>query len=63
MYTESVPKRGGEDMAENREKITNIGDDAEMMSDGTLKRLMDYLKSVGWSDSQIVALLDYIAGK
>lgn len=50
-------------MAESREKITNIGDDAEMMSDGTLKRLMDYLKSVGWSDSQIVALLDYIAGK
>jgi len=54
---------GGESMAENKEKITNIGDDAEMMSDGTLKRLIDYLKSVGWSDSQIVALLDYITSK
>ena len=38
-------------------------DDVEMMSDGTLKRLIEYLKSIGWSDSQIVALLDYVAGK
>ena len=37
--------------------------DAEMMSDTTLKRLIEYLKSVGWSDSEIVKLLDYIAGK
>ena len=37
--------------------------DVEMMSDGTLKRLIEYLKSIGWSDSQIVALLDYVAGK
>ena len=50
-------------MAEEREKITYIGDDTEMMSDATLKRLIEYLKSVGWSDSQIVELLDYIAGK
>ena len=37
--------------------------DAEMMSDATLKRLIEYLRSVGWTDSQIVELLDYIAGK
>ena len=43
--------------------INRTGDDVEMMSDSTLKRLMDYLKSVGWSDSQIVELLDYIAKK
>ena len=49
-------------MAENVTK-NNMGDDAEMMSDKTLKRLMDYLKSVGWSDSEIVKLLDYIAEK
>ena len=55
--------KGDDDTAESREKIPNIGGDAEMMSDGTLKRLMDYLKSVGWSDSQIVALLDYIVCK
>ena len=49
-------------MAENVTN-NNMGDDAEMMSDKTLKRLMDYLKSVGWSDSEIVKLLDYIAEK
>ena len=38
-------------------------DDVEMMSDKTLKRLMDYLKSIGWSDSEIIKLLDYIAEK
>ena len=42
---------------------TDREDDVEMMSDGTLKRLMDYLKSVGWTDSEIVKLLDYVAGK
>lgn len=42
---------------------TDREDDAEMMSDKTLKRLMEYLKSVGWSDSEIVKLLDYIAEK
>ncbi|MBQ9797857.1 MAG: hypothetical protein IJW50_09070 [Clostridia bacterium] len=42
---------------------TDREDDVEMMRDGTLKRLMDYLKSVGWSDSEIVKLLDYVAGK
>ena len=39
------------------------GDDAEMMSDSTLKRLIEYLKSVGWSDTEIVKLLDYVATK
>lgn len=49
-------------MAENVSN-NNTGDGAEMMSDKTLKRLMDYLKSVGWSDSEIVKLLNYIAEK
>lgn len=35
--------------------------DAEMMSDGTMARLLEYLKSIGWSDSQIVELMAYIA--
>lgn len=39
------------------------GVDTEMMSDSTLKKLIDYLKSVGWSDTQIVSLLEYIASK
>ena len=39
------------------------GVDVEMMSDRTLKRLIEYLKSIGWNDSQIVSLLDYVAGK
>lgn len=37
--------------------------DVQMMSDTTLKRLIGYLKSIGWSGSDIVELLDYIAGK
>lgn len=49
-------------MAEKRIDI-EIGDDAEMMSDKTLYRLMDYLKSVGWSDSEIVKLLNYVTEK
>lgn len=43
--------------------ITHEGSDAEMMSDGTLKRLIEYLRSIKWSDEQIVALLDYIASR
>ena len=48
-----------------RADVCNIseGVEAEMMSDGTLKRLIEYLKSIGWNDSQIVSLLDYVAGK
>ena len=41
----------------------NEGIDAEMMSDATLKRLIEYLKEIGWSDSEIVELLTYIADK
>lgn len=37
--------------------------DAEMMSNATLKRLIEYLKSVGWTDSEIVELLTHIADK
>ena len=66
MQTESIgskDKKGGENM--KRADVCNIseGVEAEMMSDGTLKRLIEYLKSIGWNDSQIVSLLDYIAGK
>ena len=42
---------------------TNERIDAERMSDSTLKRLIEYLKSVGWTDSEIVKLLEYIAEK
>ena len=42
---------------------TDREDDVEMMSDGTLKKLIEYLKSIGWSDTQIVELLDYITSK
>lgn len=38
-------------------------DDVQMMSDTTLKRLIEYLKSIGWSDTEIVNLLNYIADK
>ena len=47
------------DFLKNQEE----GADVEMMSDGTLKKLIEYLKSKGWSDTQIVELLDYIASK
>ena len=39
------------------------GVDAEMMSDTMLCRLIEYLKSVGWTDAEIVKLLEYIAAK
>ncbi len=42
---------------------TEREDDVEMMSDGTLKRLIEYLKSNCWTDTEIVKLLDYIASK
>ena len=38
-------------------------DEVEMMSDRAMKRLIEYLKSIGWSDTQIVNLLDYVASK
>lgn len=44
-------------------KIQEEGADAEMMSDSTLQKLIAYLKSIGWSDSQIVDLLDHVTGK
>ena len=50
-------------MADCSTPNTNREDVVEMMSDKTLKRLIEYLKSVGWSDSQIVKLLNYIAEK
>ena len=47
----------------NGHEIENERIDVEMMSDSTLKKLIEYLKSVGWNDSQIVELLDYITSK
>lgn len=35
-----------------------------MMSDKTLNALIEYLKAVkGWTDSEVVALLEYISKK
>lgn len=42
---------------------TDERDDAQVMSDTVLKRLIEYLRRIGWLDSEIVELLDYIAGK
>jgi len=43
------------------ENILTAGGDAEMMSDSTLQKLIDYLKSVkGWTDAKIVELLEHI---
>lgn len=40
------------------------GDGVEMMSDKTLNRLIAYLKNIkGWSDIEIVSMLDYISSK
>ena len=41
----------------------NERNDVEMMSDGTMARLLEYLKKIGWSDTDIVKLLEYIASK
>lgn len=43
--------------------IKNEEVEVEMMSDNTMHRLIEYLHSVGWSDEQIVKLLEYIASK
>ena len=43
------------------ENILTAGGDSEMMSDSTLQRLIQYLKSVkGWTDSEVVELLEHI---
>ena len=63
MQSDTTEKGGATMQKANDHEITKERNDAEMMSDGTLKRLIEYLHSVGWSDSQIVQLLDYIAGK
>ena len=43
-----------------RADIANVleGIDAETVKDGTLHDLIKYLKSLGWSDTQIVELLE-----
>ena len=57
------PKETKEVIALADIQSTDREDDAEMMSDGAMKRLIEYLKSVGWSDTEIVKLMKYIAGK
>lgn len=53
-------KKGGEIMKE-AENILTAGGDAEMMSDHTLHKMIEYLKSVkGWTDAEIVELLEHI---
>lgn len=32
------------------------------MTASELKRLIDYLKSVGWTETEIVKLLEYVSG-
>lgn len=39
------------------------GEEIERMSDVTLNRLIEYLKKIDFSDSDIVELLDYITSK
>lgn len=40
------------------------GSDFEMMSDTTLSKLIEYLKTVEkWTDAQIISLLEYISKK
>jgi len=55
---------GGDEGCETMKEAENIltaGGDAEMMSDSTLQKLIDYLKSVkGWTDAKIVELLEHI---
>lgn len=50
-------------MKRAEDAILEKGVDTEMMSDSTLCRLIEYLKMQGWSDTQIVNLLDYLAKK
>lgn len=50
-------------MQKANDLINREGVEIEMMSDNTLRKLIEYLKSVGWSDTEIVKLLDYIASK
>ena len=38
-------------------------DDVEMMSDATLKRLIEWMKDHGHTAEEIVDLLDHMAGK
>mgnify|MGYP006924627345 CR=1 FL=1 len=53
-------KKGGETVKE-AENILTAGGDAEMMSDSTLHKMIEYLKSVkGWTDAEIVELLKHI---
>jgi hypothetical protein len=47
-------------MADNLTNTTKEREEVEMMSERALRRLLEYLKSIGWTDSQIVALLTYI---
>lgn len=43
------------------DELQKMGDDAEMMSDSTLHKMIEYLKSVkGWTDAEIVELLENI---
>ena len=60
----SQTARTGGDHLKRAEHLCNIneGDDAPMMSDKTMKRLIEYLKKIGFSDAEIVKLLEYISG-
>ena len=56
----NIDKKGGEEM----ELADFEGSDFEMMSDTTLSKLIEYLKTVEkWTDAQIISLLEYISKK
>lgn len=43
------------------DELQKMGDGAEMMSDSTLHKMIEYLKSVkGWTDAEIVEMLKNI---
>ena len=44
-------------------KNTDREDDVEMMSDATLKRLIEWMKNHGHTAEEIVDLLDHMTGK
>lgn len=43
--------------------IQRKGDDAEMCSDKFMRRLLRYLRKIGWTEAEIVQLLEYVTEK
>ena len=46
---------------ERAERLQTTEEEIEMMSDKTIARFVEYLKSVkGWTDAEIIAFLEYL---